>query len=377
MMHDFLINNREELAARCREKVGNRPGRSATEAQLANGIPLFLDQLIRTLVVEESPEPDKSELISGPAGGGVALSDVSVAAALHGRDLLALGLTVDQVVHDYGDLCQAITDLAVERDEPFEIDEFRTLNRCLDNAISDAVSEFSYQRDRLVAARHANESSEQVVSFAQELRGLLGTASLAFAAAKAGHLNLSGATGSILERTLAGLDKLITSSIENAPLTGLHGETLGAFSLAELIEEVCDAAELSAQEYGCSFRVLPVDAGLAVRGTRDLLLAALANVLQNVFKFADPHTEVLLTAYAQGNRILIDVKDQCGGLAAGAAQTLSSPSPPNGKKRTETDLGLIVAKRTVVSNGGTLTVHDLDGMGCVFTINLPRYEVLT
>ena len=52
---------------------------------------------------------------------------------------VALGYTADQVVHDYGDLCQAITDLAFERDAPFAVDEFRTLNRCLDNAIADAV----------------------------------------------------------------------------------------------------------------------------------------------------------------------------------------------------------------------------------------------
>ena len=40
MLHDFLTNNREELAARCRVKVGNRAGRSATEEQLNNGIPI-------------------------------------------------------------------------------------------------------------------------------------------------------------------------------------------------------------------------------------------------------------------------------------------------------------------------------------------------
>lgn len=165
MMHEFLCNNRDELAQRCRIKVGERPGRSATEAQLKNGIPLFLDQLIRTLEIEQSQQPLDSRRISGPAGGGAALSEVSVSAAQHGKALLALGLSVDQVVHDYGDLCQAITDLAVERDAPFQIDEFRTLNRCLDNAISDAVTEFSYQRDALKADAHAVESNQRMGFF--------------------------------------------------------------------------------------------------------------------------------------------------------------------------------------------------------------------
>lgn len=135
MMYEFLLNNREDLEQRCRAKVALRPGRSATEQQLQNGVPMFLDQLIRTLIVEQTDEPMDSRRISGPSGGGATLSEVSTSAALHGKALLNLGFTVDQVVHDYGDLCQAITDLAFERDAPFEVNEFRTLNRCLDNAM--------------------------------------------------------------------------------------------------------------------------------------------------------------------------------------------------------------------------------------------------
>ncbi|QYG08881.1 sensor histidine kinase KdpD [Janthinobacterium sp. PAMC25594] len=377
MLHHFLLNNRDELTARCRIKVGHRPGRSATEVQLQNGIPLFLDQLIRTLVVEQTPERENSELISGPAGGGVALSEVGASASQHGKDLLELGLTVDQVVHDYGDLCQSITDLAVEQDAPFEVDEFRTLNRCLDNAISDAVSEFGYQRDGLHAARYTDELNQRIGFFAHELRNLLGTASLAFAAAKAGNLSFTGATGSILERSLNGLEKLITNSIQDVRSAGQTELTLNSFSLAGFIQEIYDAAMLSAQVYGCALRTLPVDADLAVRGTRDLLIAAVANLLQNAFKFTEPGTEVLLTAYAQGDRILIDVKDHCGGLSTGVADTMFLPFSQAGTNRTGIGLGLTIAKQTVAANDGTLTVHSLDGIGCVFTISLPRHSIPT
>jgi signal transduction histidine kinase len=377
MLHHFLSNNRDELTARCRAKVGKRPGRSATETQLQNGIPLFLEQLIRTLRVEQSPERRDSELISGPAGGGVALSEVSVSAAQHGKDLLELGLTVDQVVHDYGDLCQSITDLAVERDAPFSVDEFRTLNRCLDNAIADAVTEFSYQRDGLHAARNADESNQRMGFFAHELRNLLGTASLAFAAAKAGNLSFTGATVSVLERSLIGLEKLITNSIQDVRSLDYGEMTLDSFSLAGFIQEIYDAAALSAKIYDCSFRVLPVDADLAVRGTRDLLIAAVANLLQNAFKFTAPSTEVLLTAYAQGDRILIDVKDHCGGLTPGVVETMFLPFSQAGANRTGIGLGLTIAKQTVAANAGTLTVHSLDGIGCIFTISLPRHRMPT
>jgi hypothetical protein len=52
-------------------------------------------------------------------------------------------------VHNYGDLYQAITDMAHELAEPLSADEFRTLNRWLDNGIADAVTKFTRQR-RLV-----------------------------------------------------------------------------------------------------------------------------------------------------------------------------------------------------------------------------------
>lgn len=57
MMHEFLANNRQALIERCRAKVAQRPARAATARQLQNGVPLFLEQLIRTLRVEQTDEP--------------------------------------------------------------------------------------------------------------------------------------------------------------------------------------------------------------------------------------------------------------------------------------------------------------------------------
>jgi len=376
-LHRFLSNNRDELAHRCRIKVGQRPGRSATESQLQDGIPLFLDQLIRTLKIEQTSKPLDSRQVSGPAGGGAALSEVSVSASQHGKDLLDLGLTVDQVVHDYGDLCQAITDLAVERDAPFQVDEFRTLNRCLDNAISDAVTEFSYQRDVVNRDVQARESNERMGFFAHELRNLLGTVSLAFSAAKAGNLSLAGATGSILERSILGLENLIASSLEEVRTMADNNSVLDSFSLADFIAEIYAAAELSIGTHGCIFRAPQVDPDLAITGSRDLLMAAVANLLQNAFKFTHPHTEVFLTAYAAGDRILIDVKDHCGGLGVGVAESMFLPFSQAGKNRTGLGLGLTIAKQSVNANGGTLTVENLPSDGCVFTISLPRHAMPT
>ena len=154
-MHRFLADNRDELIARCKLKLAQRPHhRVASEAHFAKGVPMFLDQLIRTLAAETHNDGDASVKFSGPPGGdALALSEIGVSATAHGRALLNLGYTVNQVVNHYGDVCQAITDLAFERDAPFSVDQFRTLNRCLDNAIANAVTEFSFQREMQISMR--------------------------------------------------------------------------------------------------------------------------------------------------------------------------------------------------------------------------------
>src|SRR5678816_4713390 len=103
MLHEFLTSNRADLIERCRLKVAERSAPRVTQAELTHGIPLFLDQLIKTLQVEQTSEPMKSRRVSGPAGGGAVVSEIAATAALHGRELSEQGFTVDQVVHDYGD----------------------------------------------------------------------------------------------------------------------------------------------------------------------------------------------------------------------------------------------------------------------------------
>ena len=238
MMSDFLANNRGELIQRCRTKVAQRPLRHATAEQLREGVPTFLDQLIKTLRIEQSSDSTDSREISGLSSGVPSLSEIGQSAAHHGRTLLALGFSVDQVVHDYGDLCQAITDLAFERDAPFLVDEFRTLNRCLDNAIADAVTEFSYQRDLALRGEKRVEVNERLGFFAHELRNLLGTANLASAATQTGGLSLSGATGSVLERSPESLTRLVDQSIDEVGTEANNEHQDALFSLSDFVADV-------------------------------------------------------------------------------------------------------------------------------------------
>lgn len=373
MMHTFLANNHDELIARCIEKVAQRPKRNATAQQLRNGIPMFLDQLTKTLEVEQDSGAEAGQKISGASGGDRgALSEMGVTAAAHGTNLLKLGYSVDQVVHDYGDLCQAVTDLAFERDAPFSVDEFRTLNRCLDNAIADAVTEFSFQRDAEIARQQSTDLNERVGCLTHELRNFLNAATLAVSAIESGGLPMAGATGAILKRSHAAMGKLVEKSVADLRIKGTTIEEHQLFPLVPFIADARDAADLDAKTRGCTFTVNDVDPHLGIDGNRDLLLAALANLLQNAFKFTHPGTEVTLNAYAMGDRIFIDVSDNCGGLPPGDVERIFIPFTQRGDDKTGLGLGLSIARKSVTADGGVLGVTNLPGVGCTFTISLPR-----
>lgn len=373
-MHEFLSANRIELIARCRVKVARRSPPGVPAEELANGVSIFLDQLIKTLVMEQTEAPMQSRKVSGPSGGGKpALSEMSDSATRHGKELQEHGFTVEEVVHDYGDLCQAISDLAFETDADIEIDEFRTLNRCLDNAIASAVTEFGYQRDSVIADRQAVALNERLGFFAHELRNQLCTATLALSIIKQGNVGLSGATGGVLDRALVGLANLIDRSLAEVRMTAGLPVQLHLFSLADLIDEIKLSATLEAQVKGCVFTVSDVDPLLAVDADRDLLLAAIGNLLQNAFKFTHLHSEVTLDAYALADRILIDVQDHCGGLPPGLAEAMFLPFTQAAEDRSGLGLGLSISRRSVEANKGVLSVRNVAGSGCVFTIDLPRH----
>ena len=357
MLHEFLHKNRESLVDRCRRKVAARATPPATDLELSYGIPLFLDQLIDALRSEQSVGLGKAARVS---------------AAQHGNELSRIGFTVDQVVYDYGDLCQAVTELAVEQGAAVTLDEFRLLNRCLDEAIADAVIEFGRQQHDQVNTDNVLAMNERLGFFAHELRNLVGTAILAVATMKKGSVGLAGATGALLDRSLNGLRDLIDRTLLDVRLTAGMPERRERVAVAEFIAEVQAATAMEAAARGLEFVVVLGAEGLRVDGDRQILAAAVSNLLQNAVKFTRPHGRITLKAYAVDDRILIDVEDECGGLAPGKEQEIFRPFEQHAGARTGLGLGLPISRRAVEANEGKLYVRNIPGRGCVFTVDLPK-----
>lgn len=343
----------------------------ATEHELAHGIPIFLDQLIKTLTIEQQSGPSH---VSGRSGVGNGVSEIGEIAALHGRDLLEQGFTLEQVVRDYGDVCQAVTQLAGETGAPIMIDEFRTLNRCLDNAIAGAVTEYAYQKAAAATEDGYLALNSKLGPLAHELRNHLQVATNAVRAIRVGDVGLSGAIGAMLDRSLKGMGSLIDRSLAEVRITSGSPARLEIVQLADFLGEVGAAASLTSAARECRFTMIPVDEDIKIQVDAEMLSSAVVNLLQNAFKFTQPKTLVSLKAYRRDDRVTIAVEDHCGGLPPGSIKNLLMPYVQKGTDRSGLGLGLDICRRAAEANGGTLKVTDKPGIGCIFSIELPLFS---
>ena len=376
MLHEFLTANRSGLLARCESRVAQRHPPRPSDVGMQHGMPLFLDQLIARLQAEaHAPESMSHGGNSSAAEPGQAGTEMSASAARHGRDLMQRGFTVEQVVHDYGDLCQEITGLAMELDVPIKVEEFRTLNRCLDDGIADAVTEFAYQRDALMAGSAVDSLNERLGFLAHELRNHIHKAMIAIKAIKSGRAGLAGATGIVLDRSLVAMSNLIDRSLAEVRMNAGMPARYQLISVADFISDVGISASLEADVYECRLTVSTIDPTLAVDADRDMLFSAVGNLLQNAFKFTAYRSEVKLNAYAESDRILITVEDNGHGLAPGETEKIFQPFTESGADKSGVGLGLAISRRGTEINNGVLSVRNVPGSGCVFTIDLPRHAL--
>lgn len=353
MLSDFVTENRNEIIERCRARVATRTAPKPTEVELSRGIPLFLDQLAETL---------RSKLVSGAS---------VEAATKHGADLLHDGFTIAQVVHDYGDACQAITELAIERRTAISTEDFRALNFCLDEAIADAVTEYGRRSKIDAAAASTVRATEDHACVDHELRNLLGTATLAFDALLQGKVGISGSTGQVLGRSLMSLRNLVDRSLAMVRLNaGI--EMRERIRIGEVVDEVVSGALLEARARGLQLFVETNDANAVVNVDRQILGTVVTNLLQNAFKYTLPKSRVLLRTSATVGRVTIEVEDECGGLPSGTVETLFMPFEQRGADRSGLGLGLTICVRGIETLDGKISVRDLPGKGCVFAVALPR-----
>lgn len=356
MLHEFIAGHRDEIIERCIARAPILPVSRPTASTVNHGVPVFLNELVEAL-----------------RPGSVSNSHIAESAVRHGHDLLQQGYTVSQVVHDYGSVCQAVTQLAVELNAPISTEDFRALNLCLDDAIAGAVSQYGSERNQSTVDVEGARASEQLGFLAHELRNLVHTALLAFEVLKSGEVGVNGRTGDVLNRSLLSLRALVERALNDVRASRSR-QYVECFRVTELIEELVPSARVEAHSRGATLRVLPVARDIFIEGDRQVLAAVVSNLLQNAFKYTRSGTPVTLRVMATEERVLIDVEDECGGLVGGNAHELFRPFEQRNADRTGLGIGLAFGRWGAQMNNGRLYPRNLPDKGCIFTLDLPRFE---
>jgi signal transduction histidine kinase len=350
MLGEFIIKNRDEIIRRTRARVATRTWPQPTDEELTLGVPLFLDEFVATL-----------------DGGHARNKAIDGDATLHGQRCQHLGLTVAQVVRDYGDICQVVAQLAIDLGVPVSTAEFKALNLCLDDAIAGAVTEYGRVRERSIA----DDEVQRLGFLAHELRNLLHTARLSYDILKTGKVAIGGSTGAVLDRSLAGLQLLVDRTVARVRLdAGIqHGERI---ELSRFLEEIETAALLGASDRPVSLVVEHGNSEVAVEADRQLLESAVFNLVQNALKFTRAGGRVRLSTRASADRVVIEVEDGCGGLPPETIDQLFAAFRRKGRDTEGLGLGLAISRRAIEAIGGTLHARNHADIGCVFSIELPR-----
>ncbi len=183
-----------------------------------------------------------------------------------------------------------------------------------------------------------------------------------------------------LERTLEESDGLIR--VFNALLliarseAGSGTEAFQSVDLSALLSDVAEIYEPSAEEAGGSLTTA-IEPGLTVRGSRELLGQALANLLDNAMKYGLPPVpgalaEIVLSATLANGLVTIAVRDRGPGIPedqrARAVERFGRLDQSRHKPGSGLGLSLVAAVARL--HGGALTLAD-NAPGLATILELP------
>ncbi len=188
---------------------------------------------------------------------------------------------------------------------------------------------------------------------------------------KEGSVGIRGSTNALLERNLHRMRVLIDRSFSEIRLEKDPAPERHPMFLIDAVEEVRITMAEEARLKGVKLAV-QVDHQLQANVDRNYLISALSNLVQNAIKFSNRGGTVCVRSSEGEKTVALEVEDRCGGLPQGKAEELFLPFTQKNGDRTGLGLGLSISRRAVALNEGLLAVRDMPGIGCVFSISLPK-----
>jgi signal transduction histidine kinase len=288
------------------------------------------------------------------------------ACVAHGAQRLRVGFDLIEVIREYEILTECRLDEVQALGGSITIDAFRHVQRLLDAGRAQAVEAYVRRRDEDMAREHA----QHVAFIAHELRNPLMTASMAMTVLRKSARPEDEWALSRLARNLATVRELIDQVLVADRLQGHVHLQRAALDLRTLLEEAITDARLTAEQRHVAL-VLDASESLPFSGDERLLRSAINNVLGNAIKFTHEGESVIVSGSREQGSLVIRVEDRCGGLPDTNPQELFKPFVQGNSNRTGFGLGLAIVKQALEEHGGHVSVQNLPGKGCVFSLELP------
>ncbi len=350
MLGAVLREHREEVLDFARENLRTRLP-DHPEHETVDHLPEVIDDIIVVLETEDA------------AGDEAELSRIARRAAEHGRQRERLGIELAHVANDYGMVCDAVAEIAKRHHFEVPATDWQALNRTIDHCIADAISSYEDQN----VARARREAALHLGGVAHELRNSLATVRAAFDAMRTGRVGAASRTSQVLDRHLGYLTEMVNDLVGQSRLNAGVPPAREAVALGSFVEDlVCSIPKRDDVQLETA-----ISAGLRVCADPQLLSSALMNVVQNAIKFTRAGGRVVIRGSQQGDEVLIEVEDQCGGIPDDKIDTLFAPFVQQATNRTGLGLGLSLVVEAMKAHGGSVRARNIPGRGCAFTLSLP------
>jgi hypothetical protein len=352
---EIIEARRDEVAQRWADQLfSTGVPKSLRREDVIDNLQPFLDEILEGLRREQGLRQHAHTV------------EASAIAKGHGRQRFNLGYDLGGVIREYGTLRDVLFQIIEEAGARPSVRELRVISKYLINGIADAASQYGLERD----AEVRRQASRHIGFLAHELRNPLGSLRLTVEIMlRKGELK-PGRTTQRLEQGLQRLTELIDSSLVEMRLRSVPEPQREEVSLEALLQKLAaeSAAEIETKGIRLAIEASP---GLRMQADPKLLHSALSNLVRNAVKFTREGGELHLRATGGGKRVTVQVEDECGGLPEGRMQSLFNPFVQIGQDRSGFGLGLAIAKQAVEAHGGELRVHNLQGRGCIFLLDMP------
>jgi len=302
----------------------------------------------------------------------------------HGRQRYRVGFDLRTLVIEYDVLREVLFDAIDESGLPLRIADVRVLCAAFARGITEAVDQFSQERDHdleigAAERERASEFERQLIAIvSHDLRSPLAAILLAAeAAVRRGALDEKICR--LLLRIQTGAHR--ATRLINDLLDFTHERKSGRIpvrpqevSLRTLVQESIDEAATMYPEriieYAC-------DEPIAARVDPDRIAQVLSNLLTNALKFSPPSTVVRVSTRVIGevDAAVIEVHNWGPPIPPHRRSSIFEAferGDPSTQTRASLGLGLHISRQIVLAHGGTIDVCSSAEGGTTFTCTLPR-----